>query len=419
MLRRPIGRGDVRLMSEFEANEIELERKALENLVVDNPDLEWLEALLDRFNIFEAIGVVRQELRHSDLLAFLLDPRENHGLGDGFAKRLLQLVLTTAEDISVTVTPNELELWNLNRMEVRREWQHVDILLLDEQHKLAVVIENKIDSGEHSDQLSRYHRVVSQHYPGWLIIGLYLTPVGEMPSNKAYLSVDYGLVCDVIDGLAESKASIVNPDVKTLMTHYTDMLRRHIVSDSDVAGLCRQIYHKHKRALDLIYEHRPDPQGANRTILTNLVKNTKGLVLTGTSKWYVWFHPQEWEVPALRANDNRNGFLRFVFHNNPNRLDLLLETSPGHQGTRRRLFEMGQKDEKLFNALVDPGTNDYPKLYRRIFLTPEQYDEASNGEREREIRRQWAAFLEEDLPRIERAVKGETWIWEGVDDHSP
>lgn len=49
------------------------ERALLEAFVVDNHDLERLEALLAEFNIFEA---VRQELRHSDFLAFLLDPAQ-------------------------------------------------------------------------------------------------------------------------------------------------------------------------------------------------------------------------------------------------------------------------------------------------------------------------------------------------------
>jgi hypothetical protein len=71
-----------------EGNSQDLE--APEALVVDNPELERLEALLDEFNIFEAIGAVRVELRHSDFLAFLLNPTQNHGLGDAFVKRLLE-----------------------------------------------------------------------------------------------------------------------------------------------------------------------------------------------------------------------------------------------------------------------------------------------------------------------------------------
>lgn len=38
----------------IEASQTEVDLKALEDLVVDNPDLARLEALLDRFNIFEA-----------------------------------------------------------------------------------------------------------------------------------------------------------------------------------------------------------------------------------------------------------------------------------------------------------------------------------------------------------------------------
>jgi hypothetical protein len=41
-------------MCSASAEEISQDFEALESLVVDNPDLERLEALLDEFNIFEA-----------------------------------------------------------------------------------------------------------------------------------------------------------------------------------------------------------------------------------------------------------------------------------------------------------------------------------------------------------------------------
>jgi PD-(D/E)XK nuclease superfamily len=50
-----------------------------------DPRLHDLAALLHRpqpFNILTVLGLGRQELRHSDLLAYLLDPRQPHGLGD-------------------------------------------------------------------------------------------------------------------------------------------------------------------------------------------------------------------------------------------------------------------------------------------------------------------------------------------------
>jgi hypothetical protein len=70
--------------SKVKTAEADPDLKALESFLIANRDLERLEALLDRFNILEALGVVRQELRHSDFLAFLMDPKGNHGLGDAF-----------------------------------------------------------------------------------------------------------------------------------------------------------------------------------------------------------------------------------------------------------------------------------------------------------------------------------------------
>ena len=104
-------------------------RELLETFVVDNTDLERLESLVTQFNIFEAVGAVRQELRHSDILAYLLSPQQNHGLRDVFAKKFLQKVVSAADGLHTPVTPIDLDTWNLDQLEVSREWQNIDILL--------------------------------------------------------------------------------------------------------------------------------------------------------------------------------------------------------------------------------------------------------------------------------------------------
>lgn len=299
-------------------------------------------------------------------------------------------------------------------MEVRREWNHIDILLLDEDRKLAVIVENKIGTREHSDQLRRYYRIVEEHHPGWKIVAVYLTPGGDLPTHEAYLPVDYGLVCEVMDGLAEDRVSVVNPDLKTLMTHYTDMMRRNVLSDSDVARLSRLIYQKHKRALDLIYEHRPNPQVEIGDLLARLIGDTDGVVRRGRSvKPYLYFRLSEWDAPgALNAGKDRMGFVRFVFVNHPDSLALYLRTSLGDEEIRRRFYEMGHKDEALFNDLADPQISSYPNLYHRTFLRSEFYEDVSDTDCEEEFRRHWSEFIEVDLPRIRAALAEEEWIWE-------
>jgi hypothetical protein len=183
------------------------DRAPLEALVVENPDLERLEALLDQFNIFESVGAVRQELRHSDFLAFLLNPQQPHGLGDVFLRRFLQRTLRVFTPGEAPVTPIDLDVWSLDGTITLREWQNVDILVLDEAHNLAVLIENKIGTYEHSNQLQRYYETVQAHYPAWHIVAIYLTPEGDSPSDPRYVPVDYALICDVLEQLAESRSS--------------------------------------------------------------------------------------------------------------------------------------------------------------------------------------------------------------------
>jgi len=132
------------------------QRALLESFIVDNEDLDELESQLVQFNIFEAIGIIRQELRHSDFLAFILNPSQNHRLEDIFLKRLLKRVLLEA-DIPIDsnylkLSPVDIDIADLKDAEVRREWKHIDILIHSPSNYLVCAIENKIDSKEHSNQ---------------------------------------------------------------------------------------------------------------------------------------------------------------------------------------------------------------------------------------------------------------------------
>ncbi len=392
--------------------------KELESLVVDNPDLERLEALLDQFNIFEAIGAVRQELRHSDFLAFLLNPQQNHGLGDVFLKRLLQKTLSAnGGTTGVPVTAIDLALWSLEDVLVLREWQNIDILVLDEEHQLVLIIENKIDSTEHSNQLQRYRRIIEEHYPGRRVIGLYLTPEGEIPSDEIYLPVDYGLICRLLEDLAQSRTSTLGPDVLTAINHYTKMLRRYIVGESEIAELCRRIYQKHQRALDLIYEYRPDWQGIIRDVLERLITNTPGLVMDTSQKQYIRFAPVEWDVPTLLAGSGwttSGRILLFVFYNFPDSLTLNLLIGPGPEEILTGLFALVDAKQPPFKPSKKPSKKVgkiWYQIYSQLFLQKASYGSTSE-ELMQEITKRWERFVEHDLPQIMAAVRGEAWIWE-------
>ncbi len=261
----------------------------LEDFVVNNEDLEILESLTGRFNIFEAIGVLHQELRHSDFLSFLMDPNGNHGLGDIFLTRFLKKpVHETNSEVSVV----DIDVANLHEVEVRREWRNIDILILEPATKLVCVIENKIRTSEHSGQLQRYRKTIEKTYPQYKKIFLYLTPDGDLPSDKAYLPVSYSIIKEIVDQVNTTFKSKLAPDITTLLRHYSDIIGDQIMDDSGIAILCRKIYHKHKHALDLIYKHRPDINlnifGFLKELCTDACES-HGLISGHTSKRWIVF----------------------------------------------------------------------------------------------------------------------------------
>jgi hypothetical protein len=194
--------------------------KALEAFVMDR-DLERLEGLLRPFNLFEAIGAVHMEVRHSDFLAFLLEPSQKHGLGDLFLKRLLQRILAKNAAGPDAIRPVHIDVMNLSKTTVHREWEHTDIFCVkeDEENRLIVLIENKIDSGEGEGQLERYLQEVERSYPpskGFRTIPLFLTPDGDRPSDDRYMPVGYSTVCKTLEELLEQK---VHEEWQKFLTH--------------------------------------------------------------------------------------------------------------------------------------------------------------------------------------------------------
>ena len=393
--------------------------QALEALVVDNPDLQELEARLAQFNIFEALGAVRAELRHSDFLAFLLSPNQSHGLGDSFARLFIQKAIALSENRSLPITPIDFDLWDLDEMLVVREWQNMDILLVDEAHRFYCVIENKITTGEHSGQLQRYRQDAEAHYPGWKGLYIFLTPDQVEPSDPAYIPVDYNLINELLLYFIDRRASTMGPDVCTLLKHYSQMLRRHIVEQSELADLCRRIYRKHQRALDLIYEYRPDLQEKIRGLLETLIQeNSAILILDQSTKLRIRFAVKAWDSPLLMEGKgwtSSGRILLFEFGNYTDRLGLYLIIGPGPVPQRQQLLDLAKAHHPPFVPAHAALRKSYNTILKRAILSPNSYEDAGMDELEPEIRKKWSQFLEHDLPALHQILQAQEWLGIGAE----
>ena len=400
------------IIAERQRKNLQTDEQALTELVFDNADLERLESLLDEFNIFEAIGMVRQEIRHSAFLAFLLDPRQTHGLGDTLLRRFLQRVVASAPASQIPINVIDLDVWNLDETQVFREWNNIDILLLNETCKLAVIIENKIDAGEHSNQLEVYYENVSARYPGWNVIGIFLSPQGTKPTDERYLAVSHEMVVELIENVIAARASTLGPDVKTLLLHYAQMMRRYIVSGSEIDVLCSRIYEKHKRAIDMIVARLPDKRAQILSFCKTLVEANPDLRFRAMSKNYLGFHPIEWDTPALQYDPpGKAGAIIFQFFIQFEAKGLTLTASirPGRQELRQKLFEMVQSHPDTFKT--DKLYANFTRVYSRPILTTKALQEQDTSLLQAPIIQGFDNFLKKDLPNIKKVLAAEAWIW--------
>jgi len=346
---------------------------------IESEELEQLEAFSGWFNVFEALGVVRSELRHSNFLAWLLDPSGSHGLGPAFLSLFLRHVSRKAREDGVEgdglPTPFDVDAWDLSGAEVRREWRNIDLLVLDPENGAVCVIENKVFSAEHSDQLRKYRRQVAtafRDYEHRLFV--FLSPGGLDPSDPHYVALAYDDVSRLLDRLIGGRGASVGGEVLTFVKHYKEMIDRRLSSDPEIERICRQIYKAHRHALDLIFAHRPDVYGETHEQLKDLITADPDLDLDHSNKTYTRFMPKALDPYVPRdepGHFNEGRVVVFEFENRPERpLHLKLEMTPGHDELRRPILDYAQAHPALFNSATQRSGKKWKKLWG-VDLDPE------------------------------------------------
>lgn len=375
--------------------------------LLDDESFQNLSGSLRSFNLFSAVDAVYLERHHSALLRFLLDRNEVHGLESAFFDRLMDRVIGAE-------SPKRARFYPSARMLVTRETDRVDIRVVDLDNRFVVIVENKIRSKEHSDQLDRYWRktVLRFQPPKYEMFGLYLTPTGEPPESRKspYLPVGYALVADTIDEVIAER----NPrcDVKMLMTHYAAILRSHIVGDSK---RYRAIYREHKQAIDLIYRHSQPDRGKWTDVVTTLVQQQNlQLVLAehGVPRdGLVYFRPARWSEPLRNVEvrgRTRGGLIFFQFDMRRmlgQSLNLGLYVDLRAADVRQQLYRYLENHRDDIRVL-EPGSseNDFLPLYELSIIDDDFFFSHSDQEIEQYIQETWDRFAMDELQVILREL---------------
>lgn len=233
----------------------------LESLFINNPSIDRLEAYLNRFNPIRIMRMESMEVRHSNILGWLLDPLETHGLGDRFLRAFLAEAMK-GESEKGSPTALDIIQADLRDIEVRREWQHIDLFLLSRRNNWVFIIENKFHSSQHSGQLTKYVEKVRTAFEpeeGQLDIkGIFLTLHDEDPEDTSYASIGYDAICDLLPRVIEAEGQSLGQQVRIFIEHYIEIIKEAAGMSEErdqMEQLARSLYRQHRKVLDFIWDY--------------------------------------------------------------------------------------------------------------------------------------------------------------------
>ena len=338
------------------------EQEALQNLILDR-DFEALENQLAEFNLFDILKIEHRELQHSALLAWLLNPRGSHGLGDYFLRRfLLEAARESARRRTGNITPLTVDRWELHDVEVVKERDRIDILVISPTDKFVCLIENKVKADEGKGQLCRYLKNVQSQYKEQPF-PIFLTPDGREPEDvraaKKYVPLGYGDIERLISQTLETRQSTLSDKVRGFLDQYRDTLRRHVLeTETNIEDLARQIYDKHQEAIDLIIRSKPTAKPSDWDIIDDALKqHAPGLIADDHYDWAHRFAVPEFDEIAqlMSATDWTTSKRLLLFEAKYTSRYLSLIIGPGPQDVRQRVYELSQRNDaipgvKMYNA---------------------------------------------------------------------
>jgi hypothetical protein len=290
----------------------------LEALFVNNLEFRQIQAHLARFNPIKVMQAAQSEIRNSSILAWLLDPNENHGLGDDFLKAFLAGALKAK---SSHVSALQILSADFSDVEIRTEHNpdinkktRIDILIDCPRSDWLFIIENKLGSTQSEQQLRKYYdsvrsRLDREDRRSTIAQGIYLTLDGEDPSadvSENFVSYSHQQYAEQLAYLMAQKRDSLAAKIVDFIEYFIEVVMENSpLSPEDeqrMQELAKRLYREHRRVIDYIVQH------GSRTVLneafsqlvggdiqekTFIVKGIELKVVRGTKRW-LSFIPIEW-----------------------------------------------------------------------------------------------------------------------------
>ena len=137
----------------------------------------------ENYNLFSILNIERYELKHSALIANLLDPKGSHGCGDAFLKAFFEIALKGTAYPFESSTPPQSHTEHYTGLIAGDTGGRIDILVESKSSHYGLIIENKIYAGDQDKQLTRYDNYGKKTFGADRYLLVYLTLFGSEASE--------------------------------------------------------------------------------------------------------------------------------------------------------------------------------------------------------------------------------------------
>jgi len=271
-----------------------MDEKNTENLaeIISDTQFEEIELILKDPNIFKALSIERKEIRHSNFISYILNPQENHGLKDIVLRKFLKDIFSDNKADSRTIF--DADTLDLQSVEIRREWRNIDILIILDDD--VIIVENKVDTVDHSNQLQGYKKIAEETFPDKRKHYVYMTPIGSDPvdsdSKNDYINYSYIQISEIIKTLLDLYKNSISTKIHYYLEDYLVMIKREILMNDSLNELAVKVYNAHKDAFDFVFRNMPDPSTILYPYFEKALKEA-GYVIGSKNKGYIRFTTNE------------------------------------------------------------------------------------------------------------------------------
>lgn len=243
----------------------------LEALFVNNPDFRQIQTHLGRFNPIKIMQAAQSEIRNSSILAWLLDPNENHGLGDDFLKAFLAGALKEKRG---HISALDILSGDFSDVEIRTEQNpdfdkrtRIDILIDCPKCDWMFIIENKLGSTQSEQQLKKYYesvkaRLEREDRGTTTLQGVYLTLDAEDPSADAsenFVPFSHQEYAEQLAFLIDQKRDSLSTKIVDFIEYFIEVVMENSPlspeEDRRIQEIAKRLYREHRRVIDYIVEH--------------------------------------------------------------------------------------------------------------------------------------------------------------------